>query len=99
MILLALYPVTHQYMVMPASLRAAESIREWEKRETYTLMLEALYDCKCPLVLMILHHEPRHCLLVLAVHIASFDELVVQFGDGLGGILGVEVDYDSIDHF
>ena len=61
-------------------------------------MLIALYDGKGPLVLMILHHEPRDCLLVFAIHIASFDELVVQFGDGLGGVLSVEVDYDSVDH-
>lgn len=61
-------------------------------------MLVALYDGKGPLVLMILHYEPRDCLLVFAVHIASFDKLAVQFGDGLGGVLGVEVDYDSVDH-
>lgn len=63
-----------------------------------TLMLVAFYNGKGPLVLIILHHKPRNCLLVLAVHIASFDELVVQFRDGLGGVLGVEVDYDSVDH-
>lgn len=61
-------------------------------------MLVALYDGKGSLVLMILHHEPRNCLLVFAVHTASFDELVVQFGDGLDGVLGVEVDDDSVDH-
>lgn len=61
-------------------------------------MLVALYDGKGPLVLMILHHEPRDRLPVFAVHLASFEELVVQFGDGLGGVFGVEVNYDSVDH-
>ena len=62
-------------------------------------MLEALYNGKGPLVLMILHHEPRDRLPVFTVHIAGFDELIVQFGDGLGGVFGVEVDYDRVDHF
>lgn len=53
-----------------------------ENRATYTLMLVALYDDKGPLVLMILHHELGDRLMVFAVYIASFDELVVQFGDG-----------------
>lgn len=83
---------------MPAGMRAAESIRERERRATYTLMLVALYDGKGSLILMILHHEPRDCLLVFTVYIASFDELVVQFGDGLGGVIGVEVNHDSVDH-
>lgn len=61
-------------------------------------MLVALYDGKGSLVLMILHHEPRDCLLIFAVHTASFDEFVVQFGDGLSGVFGVEVDYDGVNH-
>ena len=66
---------------------------------TYTLMFVALYDSKGSLVLMILHHEPRDCLVVFAVHTASFDELVMQFRDGLVGVFGIEVDYDGVDHF
>lgn len=64
----------------------------------YTLMLVALHNSKGPFVLMILHHEPRDRLVIFAVYIASLDELVMQFGDGVGGIFGVEVDYDSVDH-
>lgn len=63
-----------------------------------TFMFVALYDSKGPFVLMILHHEPRDGLVIFAVYIASFDELVVQFGDGLGGVSGVQVNYDSVNH-
>lgn len=61
-------------------------------------MLVALDDGKGPLVSMILHHEPGDRLPVFTVHSASFGELVVQFGDGLSGVFGVEVDYDGVDH-
>lgn len=75
-----------------------KSNSERGKRATYTFMFVALYDSKGPFVLMILHHEPRDGLVIFAVYIASFDELVVQFGDGLGGVSGVQVDYDSVNH-
>ena len=61
-------------------------------------MLEALHDGKGPLVLMILHHEPRDRLAVFAVDSAGFEELVVQFEDGFGGVLSVKVHYDCVDH-
>ena len=61
-------------------------------------MVEALYDGECSLVLMVLHHEPRDCLPIFAVDIAGFEELVVQFSDRLGRVVGVKVNHDSIDH-
>lgn len=78
--------------------RQLKSNSERGKRATYTFMFVALYDSKGPFVLMILHHEPRDGLVIFAVYIASFDELVVQFGDGLGGVSGVQVNYDSVNH-
>ena len=53
---------------------------------------------KGPLVSMILHHEPGGCLPVFAVHLAGFDELAAQVGNGLVRGLGVDVGYDGVDH-
>ena len=61
-------------------------------------MLEALYDGKGSLVLMVLHYEPRDGLPIFAVDIAGFDELVVQFRDRIRRVLGVKVKDDSVDH-
>ena len=56
-----------------------KSVRARGIRATYTLMLKALNDSKSPLILMILHHEPRDRLAIFAVHLASFEELIVEF--------------------
>lgn len=71
---------------------------EKETEATYTFVLIAFHDGKSPLVLQILHYEPRDRLPVFAVDIAGFEELVVQFGDGIRGVLSVEVDDDCVNH-
>jgi hypothetical protein len=65
---------------------------------TYALLLVTLDDGKRPLVLGVLHDEPRQRLAVLAVDLAGLDELGLELGNALGRVLGVQVDNDCVDH-
>jgi hypothetical protein len=65
---------------------------------TYALLLVTLDDGERPLVLGVLHDEPRQRLAVLAVDLAGLDELGLELGNALGRVLGVQVDDDCVDH-
>jgi hypothetical protein len=65
---------------------------------TYALLLVTLDDGERPLVLGVLHDEPRQRLAVLAVDLASLDELGLELGNALSRVLGVQVDDDCVDH-
>lgn len=100
MILLTLQRVSHQFKFTPTNDPTCSSNASMKKESdaTYTFVLKAFHDGKSPLVLPILHYEPRDCLPVFAIHIASFEELVVQSRDGIRGVLSVEVDDDCVNH-
>ena len=66
---------------------------------THTLLLETLYNRECPRVMNILHDNPIHSLLVLAVDSGSLDQLGLDAVNGIGLIVGIEVDSKRIDHF
>lgn len=97
MILLTLQPMSDQFKLTLNNERSNASMNN-ENEATYTFVFKAFHDGKSPLVLPILHYEPRDRLAVFAVHIAGFKELVVEFGDGIRGILSVEVDDDCVNH-
>lgn len=72
------------------------------KREvalTYSLGLESLDDGEGPGVVDVLHDEPADGLPVLGVDAGGLDELGLEAVDGVGVVVGVEVDGDCVDHF
>lgn len=81
MILLTLKPVSRQFKVTPTNdpKCSSNAYMTMESDATYTFVLITFHDGKSPLVLPILHYEPRDRLPVFTVHIAGFEELVVQF--------------------
>lgn len=67
-------------------------------RETYSFVLESLYDGECPGIMYILHDDPVNCLLVLPVHPCRLDELGLDAGNGVRLLVRVEVDSEGVDH-
>jgi hypothetical protein len=65
---------------------------------TYSLILEALYNCKCTWVMDILHHKPVNCLLVLAVDACCLNELRLDAVDRVRMVIGIKMNCECIDH-
>lgn len=64
----------------------------FEEYKTYRFLLVALDNGEISRIMHTLHHEPRDGFLVLGVDTRSFNQLVLELGDGcLARVLGTKV--------
>lgn len=67
-------------------------------KTTYALILETLYNRKGSWIVDILHNKPIDGFFVLAIDSGSLDQFGLDPVNGVGLVVCVEMDCESIDH-